>query len=90
MLFLTLARMKGPIDPEFSKKTEEFVSNPPKGIKIHRVLHTLGRYDIVILYEAPNEKVAVMTAMNFADKAITETLVAIPNEEIKEILKQKR
>ena len=59
------------------------------GIKIHQVLQTLGQYDVVIVYEAPNEKVALMTAMNFADKATTETLVAIPQQEVKEMLRQK-
>jgi len=41
------------------------------------------------LYEAPNEKAALMAAMNFAGKAATKTLVAIPHEEAKEMLKQK-
>ena len=85
--FVTLARMRGAIDSEFSEKTEEFMKNPPAGIKILKVLHTLGQYDIVIFYEAPNEKAALMAAMNFGGKASTETMVAIPHEEAKEMMK---
>ncbi len=90
MFFVTLAKMKGEIDPEFSKKTEEFMASPPAGIKIHKVLHTLGQYDIVILYEAPSEKVALMTAMFFASKTKTETMVAIPQEEVKNMLQTRQ
>ena len=63
--------------------------NPPAGIKIQKVLHTLGQYDIVILCEAPNEKAALIAAMNFGEKASTETMVAIPHEEAKDMMKQK-
>jgi len=59
------------------------MKNLPLGIKSHNVLYTLGRYDLVILYEAPNEKNAMATSLVWADKAATETLVAIPREEAK-------
>jgi len=77
--------MRGAIDEEFSKKSEEFMKHPPPGIKIHQVLYTLGRYDMVIFYEAPSEKEALMTGMMFSGKAATETLVAIPQEEGKKL-----
>jgi len=88
MLFVVLAKMRGAIDEEFSKKSEEFMKHPPPGIKIHQVLNTLGRYDMVILYEAPSEKEALMAGMMFSDKAATETLVAIPQEEAKKLRKR--
>lgn len=86
MFFITLAKLRGAIDEEFSKKTEQFMRNPPVGIKIHNVFYTLGRYDIVILYEAPSEKEALKAGCTFADKAATETLVAIHLEEARKIL----
>jgi uncharacterized protein with GYD domain len=85
MLFVTLAKMRGAMDEEFGKKSEQFMKNPPAGIKIHQVLQTLGRYDVVIFYEAPSEKAALLAGMFFADKASTETLVAIPQEEAKKL-----
>jgi uncharacterized protein with GYD domain len=42
---------------------------------------TLGRYDTVVLFEAPNEKVAMKMALKRLDRMDIETLVAIPAEE---------
>jgi uncharacterized protein with GYD domain len=86
--FITLAKLRGATDEAFSKKTEQFMKNPPAGVKIHNVFYTLGRYDIVIYYEAPSEKEALISGMNFADKAATETLLAIPLEEARKINKK--
>lgn len=49
MLFVTLAKMRGSIDPEFSKKTEEFMANPPMGIKIQSSSYfgTIRHFSIV-------------------------------------------
>ena len=88
MFFITLAKLRGDIDEEFSNKTEQFMKNPPAGVKIHNVFYTLGRYDIVILFEAPSEKEAMKAGTTFIDKAATETLVAIPLEEARKILKK--
>jgi uncharacterized protein with GYD domain len=33
------------------------------------VLNTLGRYDMVVFYEAPSEKEAMMAGMMFSDHA---------------------
>jgi uncharacterized protein with GYD domain len=88
VLFITLAKLRGAIDEEFSKKTEQFMKNPPEGVKIHNVFYALGRYDIIILYEAPSEKEALKAGVFFIDKAATETLVAIPLEEARKTLKK--
>lgn len=87
MYFITLAKLRGAIDEAFAKKTEQFMKNPPPGIKIHNVFYTLGRYDIAILFEAPSEKEAMIAGMTFVDKAATETLVAVPLEEGRKFLK---
>ena len=84
-MFITLAKMRGAIDEAFNKKTEEFMKNPPVGIKIHQVFHTLGEYDLIILYEAPSEMEALMAGMTFAEKAATQTMVAIPLEKVKKL-----
>jgi uncharacterized protein with GYD domain len=42
---------------------------------------TLGRYDTVVLFEAPDEKVAMKMALKRADRMDIETLVAVPAEE---------
>jgi len=57
-----------------------------KGIKVLGWYWTLGRYDTVIIAEAPNEKVAMKLAIEVADFVDTETLVAIPREEAIKLL----
>lgn len=88
MFFITLAKLRGPTDETFNKKTEQFMKNPPAGTKIHNVFYTLGRSDIAIIYEAPSEKEALIAGNTFVDKAETETMVAIPLEEARKILKR--
>lgn len=41
-------------------------------------LRTLGRYDTVVLFEAPNEKTAMEMALRRMDRMDIETLVALP------------
>ena len=88
MFFITLAKLRGAMDEAFNKKTEQFMKNPPAGIKIHNVFYTIGRSDIAIIYEAPSTNEALIAGMTFVDKAATETMVAIPLEEAKKILKR--
>ncbi|HWQ19196.1 MAG TPA: GYD domain-containing protein [Methanotrichaceae archaeon] len=42
---------------------------------------TLGMYDTVVMFEAPNEKVAMNMALKRADRMDIETLVAVPADE---------
>jgi uncharacterized protein with GYD domain len=87
MRFIVLAKMKKEITKESEEATDKFMQNPPPGIKIHEVFYTLGRYDLVIFYEAPSEKEAMATSLAWADKAATETLIAVPREEAIKLLR---
>jgi len=51
-----------------------------KGIKILGFYWTLGRYDDVVIFEAPTEKDAMKLAFDVREDVTTETLVAIPRE----------
>jgi len=88
VLFVSLVRLRGKIDEELAERANRFLANPPPGVKIHNVLYTLGRYDIVIFYEAPSEKDALSISMMFSDKESIETLVAIPREEAIKLFKK--
>ena len=77
MLFITLLVPKG----SGTEAVEYFKTlKPPKNITIRNVYFTFGRYDGVLIFEAPD----VETAMNFVRKIgletryATETLTAIP------------
>ena len=52
-----------------------------KGIKILGFYWTLGRYDDVVIFEAPSEKYAMKLAIDVREDVTTETMRAIPREE---------
>ncbi|MDD1768300.1 MAG: GYD domain-containing protein [Methanomassiliicoccales archaeon] len=52
-----------------------------EGIKVREMCMTLGRYDSLWIFEAPDEKAAMKVAMAGTDLATFETLVAIPRDE---------
>jgi len=77
MLFVTLLVPSG----RGTEAVEYFkILKPPKNITIRNVYFTFGRYDGVLIFEAPD----VETAMNFVRKIgletryATETLTAVP------------
>jgi uncharacterized protein with GYD domain len=52
------------------------------GVKLHNVFWTLGRFDVVSITEAPDEKTQMKFALNApTDLGATETLVAVSREE---------
>ena len=52
-----------------------------RGINVIGFYWTLGRYDTVMILDAPDEKEAMKVAIGAADIVATETMVAIPREE---------
>ena len=81
MLFISLLLPKGK-GVEAVKYLKELKA--PKGITIRDVYFTFGRYDGVIIFEAPNEKTAMNFVMQvgFATNYTMETLTAITAKEI--------
>ena len=81
MLFVTLMTPKGK-GTDTVKYLKEIKA--PKGIKIRDILFTFGRYDGIIMFEAPNEKEAMKFVMEvgFTTQYTMETLTAVPAKEI--------
>lgn len=81
MLFVTLLlpKGKGADAVKYLKRLEA-----PAGIKIREVYFTFGRYDGMIVFEAPNEAAAMKFVMEtgFSTQYAMETLVAVPTNEI--------
>ena len=81
MLFVSLLSPKGKgreaID--YLKKLKA-----PQRIEIHDVYVTLGRYDGVVVFEAPDVKTAINFAMEtgFATDYTMETLSAVPVKDL--------
>jgi uncharacterized protein with GYD domain len=81
MVFISLLSPKG--------KGSEAVNylkelKAPEGITVHATYFTFGRYDGVILFEAPDVKTAMNFVMEtgFATDYTVETLTAVPAEEL--------
>ena len=81
MLFVTLLspRGKGVDAVKYLKSLKEI-----KNVKIRDVFFTFGRYDGIIIFEAPNEKEAMRFVMEtgFSTQYTMETLVAVPAKEM--------
>lgn len=86
MIFIALIkfRKKAKDVAEFGKK---LMQNLPDGVKILGSYWTLGRFDAVWIYEAPNEKVAMQLGIEAGDLMQTQTLVAVSRDDALKLLK---
>jgi len=86
MIFIALIkfRKKARDVAEFGKK---LMQNLPEGVKILSSYWTLGRFDAVWIYEAPNEKVAMQLGIEAGELMQTQSLVAISRDEALKLLK---
>jgi uncharacterized protein with GYD domain len=85
MRFITLVKFK---KKDFVAENVKMIEEESKkGIKYLSIDWTLGRYDAVAIFEAPNEKVAMQMAIRRADFLELETMVAIPAEEARKFVK---
>jgi uncharacterized protein with GYD domain len=82
MLFIALAKFKKKLSKEIVAENLKDIEDDTKGqVRYLGIYWTLGRYDTVVLFEAPNEKVAMNMALKRADRMDIEILVAVPAEE---------
>jgi uncharacterized protein with GYD domain len=81
VLFVTLLSPKGKgVDAvKYLKTLKE-----DEAVKVRDVFFTFGRYDGVIIFEAPDEKSAMKFVMEtgFSTEYAVETLIAIPAKEL--------
>lgn len=82
MIFIILVKdKKTPTKQNTARGTKMLGELEKKGIKILGFYWTLGRFDDVVIFEAPTEKDAMKLAFDAKEDVTTETLVAIPREE---------
>jgi len=83
MWFVALVKLKVQPSKERAQAANARMAEAQKlGIKFHTSFHTLGRYDAVSIFEAPDEKAAMRYSMLGRDTEVVETLVAVPREEV--------
>jgi uncharacterized protein with GYD domain len=82
MLFIALVKFKTKLSKEVVAHNLKDIESDTKGqIRHMGVYWTLGRYDTVVLFEAPNEKVAMNMVLKRADRMEIEILVAMPADQ---------
>ena len=82
MIFIKLCKVRKKLTKESIAEVTKVIQRMTKeGVKYLNIYYTLGRYDVVAILEAPDEKVAMKAAMMVGDIESTETLVAVPREE---------
>ena len=84
MRFITLVKFK---KKDFVAENLKMIEEETKkGIKYLSINWTLGRYDAVAMFEAPDEKEAMRMALRRADFLDMETMVAVPAEEARKFI----
>jgi len=79
VLFIALAKFRSKLDKESVEQNLKDISDDENAqVKYLGIYWTLGRYDTMVLFEAPDEKVAMNVALKRLDRMDIETLVAIP------------
>jgi uncharacterized protein with GYD domain len=82
MIFISLNKRREKFGKEDIAKVNELAKTLAKdGVKVLANYWTLGRYDAVWIYEAPNEKAMMKAQLRVGDIVATETLVAVPRAE---------
>jgi len=82
MIFITLSKFrKKPTKEMTAEVTNITRALAEKGVKIISFYWTLGRYDTVVIMDAPDEKAAMKANIMVGDIVSTETLVGVQREE---------
>ena len=87
MIFISLCKVRKKLTKEsVAEATKVIQRATEEGVKFLNIYYTLGRYDIVVIFEAPDEKIAMKMAISIGDIESTETLVAVPREEVMKLV----
>ena len=87
MIFISLNKVRKKLTKEAIAEASNVIEKASEeGVKFLNIYYTLGRYDIVAIFDAPNEKIAMRMLMRLGDIEATETLVAIPREEARKLI----
>ena len=87
MIFISLGRFRRKPTKEATVEVSESMKGMEKeGIKFIGFYWTLGRYDTVVIMEAPDEKTVMKGNMKVGDIVSTETMVAVTREEAHKLI----
>jgi len=87
LIFVSLCKFRKKPTKETTGDANKLIEDfKKKGIKVLNWYWTLGRYDVVFIFEAASEKEAMKTSMGVSEWVAAETLVAIPRQEAVNLL----
>jgi len=83
MIFVTLSKFRKKPTKEMTDEVSKIMQTIVKieGVKILMFYWTLGRYDTVVVMEAPDEKAAMKMNLMVSDFVSTQTMMGLPREE---------
>lgn len=88
MQFVILGKFREKVTKAAVMGSNKYMAKIAKeGIKFSAMYATLGRYDIIGIFEAPDERTAMKAMIGVGDIISTETLVAVPGEEVINLVK---
>ena len=82
MIFIRLGKLREKATNKGAAEVTKIMKELAKeGVKVLSYYYTLGRYDTVVIIEAPDEKAAMKAGIMLGGIVASETLVAVPREE---------
>lgn len=79
MLFIALAKFKKALSNDVvAENIRDIEADLSNSITYKEIYWTLGKYDTVVIFEAPDEKAAINMALKRLDRMEIDTLVAVP------------
>jgi len=87
LIFVGLSKFRKKPDKKDIGDTTKIIADwKAKGVNMLNWYWTLGRYDAVVVLEAPSEKEVMKMSIALSEWVKTETLVAIPRAEAVKLL----
>jgi len=87
LIFISFGRFRKKPTKEMTEEVSRLMKEmAQEGIKFLSFYWTLGRYDTVVIMEAPDEKTVMKANMRVGDIVSTETMVALPREEARKLV----
>jgi uncharacterized protein with GYD domain len=88
MWFVTLLRLRKKLTKEDLAEVDKLEKAFAKrGLKVHSDFYTLGRFDDVMITEAPDAKTVMDFFLAQAHVVATETLTAVPRKEARKLIR---
>jgi uncharacterized protein with GYD domain len=87
MNFIALVKFKEkPSRERIAENLKKIEAEEKEGIRYLSIYWTLGRYDAVLTFEAPDEKAAMRTVLRRDAYLSQEVLTAVPAEEARKLV----